>query len=937
MTKTMLIDASHAEETRVAVLDGNSLDDFDIETADKRQIKGNIYLAKIVRVEPSLQAAFVEYGGNRHGFLAFSEIHPDYYQIPVADRQKLLEMEAEEVRRRVEAEDAEDAAAMTGPTEGAGSDDGKIGGDVPTQALAVQAEHIVADATVVETFSANEVRRDDDAVASEKDGEETEQFRPSGLASADGVSQPAVAPSGYRDLDAQDGGGMADIPAPVPEQLGGEIDAAEELREQRRFRILRQYKIQEVIHRRQVVLVQVIKEERGSKGAALTTYISLAGRYSVLMPNSPNGGGVSRKITAPGDRKRLKEVMAELEIPDGMGMIVRTAGANRPKPEIKRDCEYLLRLWDDIREQTLNSIAPALIYEEASLIKRTIRDVYTRDVDQVFVEGETGYRAARDFMRMLMPSHAKKVQLWNEKQPIFAHYHVEQMIEQVFQPTVQLRSGGYLVINQTEALVAIDVNSGRSTRERNIEDTALRTNIEAAEEVARQLRLRDLAGLIVVDFIDMEMRKHNAMVERKLKDALKSDRARIQVGSISHFGLLEMSRQRLRPSLAETMMLPCPHCEGTGHVRSAASLALAVLRAIEDEGAKHIAGALTVHVAADVALFIVNNKRRELTEIEERFGLSIRFAADVTTPGQFRIEKLRSASPARAIARAPVAMAPQRDHDTEEGDTHKATDENGGEHFTAEDRGEEHGEEPQEEETERKPRRRRRRRRGRRADATPRDTEIAGSVEMQTDVTDLAAQEQPTAQHGVADDLGTDSFRAGESPRNDDAVPVSVQYTPELEQIILPSAESPPGRRRRRSTSRRPAGAEPVEAVPASSENVPETKRTTKIQHAISASKPPDEPVFRDVADIFEAAERAEAERLASRRAGSGVAANQSISAPESESALEPLAETAPPSASRPSADSTKPAPQTTPVQPIVIGPAEEGVRDERKRGWWRR
>ncbi len=937
MTKTMLIDASHAEETRVAVLDGNSLDDFDIETADKRQIKGNIYLAKIVRVEPSLQAAFVEYGGNRHGFLAFAEIHPDYYQIPVADRQKLLEMEAEEVRRRVEAEDAEDAAAMAGPTEGAGPDDGKIGGDVPTQALAVEAEHIVADATAVETFSANEARHDDDAVASGKDGQETEPFRPSGLASADGVSQPADTPSGYGDLDAQDGGGMADIPAPVPEQLGGEIDAAEELREQRRFRILRQYKIQEVIHRRQVVLVQVIKEERGSKGAALTTYISLAGRYSVLMPNSPNGGGVSRKITAPGDRKRLKEVMAELEIPDGMGMIVRTAGANRPKPEIKRDCEYLLRLWDDIREQTLNSIAPALIYEEASLIKRTIRDVYTRDVDQVFVEGETGYRAARDFMRMLMPSHAKKVQLWNEKQPIFAHYHVEQMIEQVFQPTVQLRSGGYLVINQTEALVAIDVNSGRSTRERNIEDTALRTNIEAAEEVARQLRLRDLAGLIVVDFIDMEMRKHNAMVERKLKDALKSDRARIQVGSISHFGLLEMSRQRLRPSLAETMMLPCPHCEGTGHVRSAASLALAVLRAIEDEGAKHIAGALTVHVAADVALFIVNNKRRELTEIEERFGLSIRFVADVMTPGQFRIEKLRSASPARAIARAPVAMAPQRDHDAEEGDTHKATDEKGGEHLTAEDRGEEHGEEPQEEETERKPRRRRRRRRGRRADAAPRDTEIAGSVEIQTDVTDRAAQEQPTVQHGAADDLGADSFPAGESPGNDDATPAaSVQYTPELEQIILPSAESPPGRRRRRSTSRRPAGAEPVEAAPASLENAPETKRTTKIQHAISASKPPDEPVFRDVADIFEAAERAEAERLASRRAGSGVAANQSISAPEPESALEPLAETAPSSASRPSADGTKPASQTTPVQPIVIGPAE-GERDERKTGWWRR
>ncbi|HUZ63617.1 MAG TPA: Rne/Rng family ribonuclease, partial [Acetobacteraceae bacterium] len=550
MSKRMLIDATHAEETRVVVLDGNRLEDFDVETSTKKQIKGNIYLAKIVRVEPSLQAAFVEYGGNRHGFLAFGEIHPDYYQIPVADRQRLLAQEAEEARAEEAAEDAAEAAGTARPA-------------------------AIATETVSAEMPADDAQLGDAQPGDAEPGDHSEADAPIDSGTDMGVDEGAD--SGM-DTSADPGDGSSRIrtveaDAPPPETVGGEADTGEDAHERRAPRnFQRHYKIQEVIHRRQIILVQVVKEERGTKGAALTTFLSLAGRFSVLMPNSPRGGGVSRKITSAADRKRLKDVIAELGMPDGMGLIVRTAGANRPKAEIKRDCEYLLRLWDDIREHTLQSIAPALIYEEASLIKRSIRDVYTRDVDEVLVDGEDGWKAARDFMRMLMPTHAKKVQLWTDPaQPLFARSQVEDQLDAMMSPTVQLKSGGYLVINQAEALVAIDVNSGRATRERNIEETALRTNLEAADEAARQLRLRDLAGLIVIDFIDMESKKHNAMVERRLKDALKTDRARIQVGHISHFGLLEMSRQRLRPSLAETSFVTCPHCGGLGHVRSTES------------------------------------------------------------------------------------------------------------------------------------------------------------------------------------------------------------------------------------------------------------------------------------------------------------------------------------------------------------------------------
>ena len=684
MTKRMLIDATHAEETRVVVLDGNRLEDFDVETSTKRQIKGNIYLARVVRVEPSLQAAFIEYGGNRHGFLAFGEIHPDYYQIPIADRQRLLAMQVQEARDEAARDEAEatleapSSAEMFGTesprsTDSAGSSEsGAAPQDEPPaeahgqpEASPAETDH-AADGDAPESPAATAMpaaiiadRFAGEAIASAAEPPPVMLGDHGAADGAEGISgdEPAAsdeAPSGEGGLDevASD--------APPPETVGGDGDGADEMRERRiPPRFLRNYKIQEVIHRRQILLVQVIKEERSNKGAALTTYISLAGRFCVLMPNSPRGGGISRKITSAADRRRLKDIVGEFEIPDTMGLIVRTAGANRPKPEIKRDCEYLLRLWDDIRETTMRSVAPALIYEEASLIKRAIRDVYSRDLDEVVVDGEAGFQAAHEFMRMLMPTHARKVIAWRDDGPggqsLFARYQVEAQLDAMLSPTVPLRSGGYLVINQAEALVAIDVNSGRSTRERNIEDTALRTNMEAAEEVARQLRLRDLAGLIVIDFIDMESKKHNAMVERRLKEALKGDRARIQIGHISHFGLLEMSRQRLRPSLAETSLVTCPHCGGLGHVRSTENAALHVLRSIDEEGAKRRAGEILVHVAGAVAFYILNHKRDRLGEIEQRSGMHVSFAADDSLrPPQMRIERLRAPS----AIEAPAAVTP---------------------------------------------------------------------------------------------------------------------------------------------------------------------------------------------------------------------------------------------------------------------------------------
>ncbi len=603
MTKHMLIDATHLEETRVAVVDGKKLEEFDFETASKRQLKGNIYLAKVVRVEPSLQAAFVEYGGNRHGFLAFNEIHPDYYRIPVADREALL---AEDAAFNASEEDALNAVA--------GAEDAAAPAETATES-------------------------GDDAAAGEPPADD------GAAAEADGVDGGSP-PSG-------DAGDEAPAePTATVETIGG--DEVEEAR-RRRARPARRYKIQEVIKRRQILLVQVTKEERGTKGAAITTYLSLAGRYCVLMPNTARGGGVSRKITSVGDRKRLKGIVEEMDIPDGMAVIVRTAGSERSKAEVRRDFEYLLRLWNEIRELTLQSSAPALIYEEANLIKRSIRDLYGRDIEDITVEGEDGYKAAKAFMRTLMPSHAKRVQLYKDGAvPLFQRHQIESQIDAIHNPVVQLPAGGYIVLDSTEALVAIDVNSGRATRERNIEETALRTNLEAADEVARQLRLRDLAGLIVIDYIDMEESRHNAQVERRLKEAMRHDRARIQLGRISPFGLLELSRQRLRPSLFEASMEACRHCHGTGHIRSTESTALHVLRAIEEEDVRNRSAGITVTVPTAVALYILNQKRTRLVEIELRHGMRVFLASDDSLiPPEFRLERHKTLAPGEEV-RLPV-------------------------------------------------------------------------------------------------------------------------------------------------------------------------------------------------------------------------------------------------------------------------------------------
>jgi ribonuclease E len=618
MAKRMLIDTAHSEETRVVVLNGSRLEEFDFESSTKKQIKGNIYLAKITRVEPSLQAAFVEYGGNRHGFLAFSEIHPDYYRIPVSDRDALM----------AQADHDDDHIDEPAPEQ-------------PDHDHEPGAHLEEADAPVEPVTASLDIPR-------------TQVFEP--IEAEPG--EPAVA------ADAENGGnGAHEIveieEQPVPLETVGGTDELEETEARPRVRHYRNYKIQEVIKRRQIILVQVTKEERGNKGAALTTYLSLAGRYCVLMPNAGRGGGVSRKITSATDRRRLKDLMEDLEVPEGMGVIVRTAGSERSKAEIKRDYEYLMRLWDEIRELTLRSSAPALIYEEGNLIKRAIRDLYSRDIDDILVEGEDGYRTAKDFMRMLMPSHAARVKAYRDPTiPLFHRFAIDAQIDQIHNPVVQLRSGGYIVINPTEALVSIDVNSGRATRERNIEETATKTNSEAAEEIARQLRLRDLAGLVVIDFIDMEEGRNQRLVEAKLKDAMKSDRARIQLGRISPFGLLELSRQRLRSSLVEASTQVCPHCNGTGTIRSTESTALVVLRALEEEGIRRRSAEIAIFVPTAIALYVLNQKRDALTAIEQRYGFRVMIGQDdVLIPPAYRLERLRSFTPDELAALpAPTAL-----------------------------------------------------------------------------------------------------------------------------------------------------------------------------------------------------------------------------------------------------------------------------------------
>lgn len=640
MAEKMLIDASHSEETRVVVVRGNRIEEFDFESEHKKQIRGNIYLAKVTRVEPSLQAAFVDYGGNRHGFLAFAEIHPDYYQIPLADRQALLKAEAEEARRDDDEPNDTVAEQKFAPA-------GDTVAEVVAQAEAAEAAGEAAEAAAEKPKAKAKPKRtrrakpkaDEEAVAPEsgpsEDGE-GDKNEMAAVVDTDSISEDIDA---RRQRDDDDDDDNHDGEKEIIESVGAE-DAMEEVADRHIRKPRKQYRIQEVIKRRQILLVQVAKEERGNKGAALTTYLSLAGRYSVLMPNTARGGGISRKITNLQDRKRLKEIARGLDVPQGMGVILRTAGANRTKVEIKRDFEYLMRLWENVRTLTLNSTAPCLVYEEGSLIKRSIRDLYNKDISEIVVSGEEGYKEAKGFMKMLMPSHAKVVQPYRDVHPIFSRSGIEAQLDRMLQPQVTLKSGGYIIINQTEALVSIDVNSGRSTREHSIEDTALQTNLEAAEEVARQLRLRDLAGLIVIDFIDMEEKRNNRSVEKKLKDCLKNDRARIQVGRISHFGLLEMSRQRIRASVLESTMQTCPHCNGTGHIRSQSSVALHVLRGIEEHLLKNTTHDISVRTTPDIALYLLNQKRSSITDYEQRFGVSIFIEADAHVGAQhFAIDR----------------------------------------------------------------------------------------------------------------------------------------------------------------------------------------------------------------------------------------------------------------------------------------------------------
>jgi ribonuclease E len=765
----MLIDAAHPEETRVVVLRGNRVEEFDFESASRKQLRGNIYLAKVTRVEPSLQAAFVDYGGNRHGFLAFSEIHPDYYQIPVADRQALIEAdEREAAEADARASEADDRAAASEAADHAGGP--------AVQTLATDAANL--DAVVSEPAAPVESEAAVPAAgASEAYGDQATPELPIAAEAEAAAPTAGVAPQGGATPPAAEESHAADAVEVVSdesvESIGAE-DALEELPERRRGRV-RQYKIQEVIKRRQVLLVQVVKEERGNKGAALTTYLSLAGRYSVLMPNTARGGGISRKITSPIDRKRLKQLATDLEVPEGMGVILRTAGASRTKAEVKRDFEYLLRLWENVRELTLKSTAPTLVYEEGSLIKRSIRDLYNKDIDEILVAGDDAYREAKDFMRMLMPSHAKNVQPYKDKQPLFARAGIEAQLDAMFSPQVTLRSGGYIVINQTEALVSIDVNSGRSTREHNIEDTAYQTNAEASDEVARQLRLRDLAGLIVIDFIDMEEKRNNRSVERRLKEALKNDRARIQVGRISHFGLLEMSRQRIRTGVLESTTTTCPVCQGSGHVRSPSSVALHVLRSLEDQLLRGVTHHLTVRTRTSVALYILNQKRAHLFELEQRFGLSITVTADetISNGSHFGVERGEPIE-----HREPVATTVQPDSvqpDNEEPAVEAEIPEPADDEDLAEDavdreesvgRGEPEERDMRREQPQGDRKRRRRRRGGRSGDGAgtgrPEHAPIAGAAERdEDDGQPGAADSAPLSASGEDDQNGDRKRRRG--------------------------------------------------------------------------------------------------------------------------------------------------------------------------------
>jgi ribonuclease E len=942
MANKMLIDATHPEETRVVVVRGSRIEEFDFESASRKPLRGNIYLAKVTRVEPSLQAAFVEYGGNRHGFLAFSEIHPDYYQIPVADRQALIAEEAradrederdEEKRekrgrrdrgrrgdRDGRAKKAANDETITAEVEGgdAGSAQAETDGQIETEG---QIETDGKEAAMVsegapafgESFAPSIAESGDEAVV-ENAAPLTFETRPDpepAEAVGDDAQETAPARARKPAVEDDDTEEQEDGEQDEPEQLGGG-DALDDIQERPQRQSRRQYKIQEVIKRRQIILVQVVKEERGNKGAALTTYLSLAGRYSVLMPNTGKGGGISRKITNTEDRKRLKEVASELEVPDGMGIILRTAGASRTKVEIKRDYEYLMRMWESVRELTLASVAPALVYEEGNLVKRSIRDLYNKDIDEVHVAGDEAYREAKDFMRMLMPSHAKSVKAYREQTPLFAGFGVESQLDAMFSNTVTLKSGGYIVINQTEALVAIDINSGRSTREHNIEDTALKTNLEAADEISRQLRLRDLAGLIVIDFIDMEENRNNRAVEKKLKDCLKDDRARIQVGRISAFGLLEMSRQRIRTGVLESSSVPCPHCAGAGMMRSTSSVALQILRALEEALIKSAAHNLNVRTRPEVALYVLNQKRAHLTDLETRFAIAVTISTDATLLGTRYFEVERGefvGNEGRVIPTSLKAEAVPADLDDEALDAAAEAEaldaESGGETSPARADRPENGETGEAREGGRKRRRRRRRRRGGERDA------------------DGVRLDGGTDNEGDEDGDEEDGDEAAAAPTDAEAVAEAAAEAPAI--IAEPAAEEAKPRRGRRGGRKPKAEAEAAAGA--------DTAETVSEAATVEAAPAEATPVEAETApaEAEKPKRRSRAKKVVPISEDGVAAAQDAPPAPAAAPAPNPEADPVPAPLDLESPAKVRP-PVEEPVA-VVLTPADP---DRPKRGgWW--
>ena len=925
MAKKMLIDATHAEETRVVVVDGNKVEEFDFESQNKRQIAGNIYLAKVTRVEPSLQAAFVDYGGNRHGFLAFSEIHPDYYQIPVADREALMaEEKAYAKAMAAEAEQEEQNPKRTRRRRGKPAAQ-RSSDPIETREVSAVDGMETIDLIPEEAVETTAPLMDSDpfeAAPETAESQNTAEAAPeadTGSEDDDSVLDPEAALETEDDAGEQDQD-EDDLSDDGIESVAQEDDS-EDVRPVRKPRP-RRYKIQEVIKVRQIMLIQVVKEERGNKGAALTTYLSLAGRYCVLMPNTARGGGISRKITNAADRKKLKEIATTIVVPEGAGLIVRTAGAKRTKTEIKRDYEYLQRMWEQIREFTLKSSAPAAIYEEGDLIKRSVRDLYNRDIDEVLVEGAAGYRNAKDTMKMIMPSHAKNVKHYVDPMPLFARFQVESFMDGMFNPTVQLKSGGYLVIGITEALVAIDVNSGRATKEGSIEQTALNTNLEAAEEVARQLRLRDLAGLIVIDFIDMDERRNNIAVEKRLKDKLQSDRARIQVGRISGFGLMEMSRQRLRPGMLEASTQPCAHCHGTGLIRSQDSLGLTILRELEEEGGRARSKEVLIKAPISIANFLINQKREHISQIEQRHGMAVRIEADpfLVSP-DYTIEKFKTATrivPANATTVSSVDFALMEEIDeqgqeddqadvieatetTEEGDAPKkrrrrrrrggsdavvgeSSQEDGSHDEAAADEAavESAGEED-------KPKRRRRTRGG--AKAKPVDDNPVADKQVEENSEDHSAQEAEAAEVAIA------------------AAPEPVA----VDEDVTAVAETPPAEKPKRVRKPR------------------KTKAQREAEEAAVAQTAGPAAVVDEVVVTEKTVPEAPVEKPAAKP--------KRVRKPAVKKAI-PVEETAanvPAEVSAPKAMEPEPAPDAIATPVAQSGPAPEKPAAPKKRGWWSR